>query len=106
MKANTLFKNVRHFDVKRFEVALGEEFTIALEDSNPEWQWYSNADPVLSIDVDQAAQTAKVKALKKGHSNVVVVSGTFEKLLTLDITVFDDSEAVSLNPSLGEPELK
>jgi len=106
MKANTFFRNVHHFDVKRFEVALGEEFTIELEGSSPEWQWFSNADPVLSIDVNQAEQTAKVKALKKGPCTVAVVSNSFEKLLELTITVFDAGEAVTLNASAGAPVLK
>lgn len=104
MTANLIFDNVHAYGVGRFDVLLGQTFTIALEGQPEGVEWFSNNDQVLSIAVAGNGGEAVVSATAKGSCKIQLqVNGTTH--LTLQCEVFDVI-AASLNPTAGQPVLK
>lgn len=103
MKTNIIFDNVKAYDVFKFDVRLGETFVIEIVESENEVKWFSDNDPVLSLNVNSLSAT--VKATSVGKSEIQLQSQDGIKLKTLYVEVYD-MIATSLNISAGTPELK
>lgn len=120
MIANVTFDNVKFYDTKRFNVALGESFKIRFIKEQHfftwliEWlfgssckpiKWHSINRHVLNINIDSTNNLfATIKAVQTGHTTLQIFEG-HKCIKFLQIRVFDD-QTVSLNPTAGTPVLK
>jgi hypothetical protein len=111
MEANIIFDNVKAYNVTKFDVLLNESFAIELVnliETAQDVRWFSDNDPVLSIEVqkdDQGLGTkANIKATKKGVSEIQLQVNK-NTVKTLFIEVYDVI-ATALNISASEPVLK
>lgn len=104
MLANIIFENVKAYNVKKFDVRLGETFNIELLETPGFIRWFADQDSVLDITVDESGNMATVKATGIGASEIQL---QHEKALeeTLYVEVYDNI-AVSLNASAKKPILK
>lgn len=104
MEANIIFENVKAYNVTKFDVRLGESFSIELIDPAGDIRWFADQDSVLDISVDDTGNTATLIATAKGKSEIQLQSsGTVVK--TLFVEVYDNI-AVNLNLSAKPPILK
>ena len=104
-KANIKLPNVRVYDVKRFDLRLGEKAVVELEGSGPIADWFANRDQVLKLEVAEDLKSATITATGKGKSEVQIQKPDRVSDLILAVEVFNEV-AASLNPSAGTPELK
>ena len=104
-KANIKLPNVRAYDVKRFDLRLGEKAVIELEGSGPIADWFANRDQVLKLEVSEDMKLATITATGKGKSEVQIQKPDRVPDLILAVEVFDEV-AVSLNLTVGATELK
>lgn len=104
MKANLILENVKAYDVDKFDVKLGENFVLELEEAPAGIRWFSNNDPVLDIEVSDGKTSVAVKAASIGVCEIQLQVDR-EVVKTFDVEVYDHI-AVGLNPEAGEPELK
>lgn len=111
MEANIIFDNVKAYNVTKFDVLLNESFAVELINLTQPIQdirWFSDNDPVLSIEVlkdDQGLATkANIKATKKGVSEIQLQANN-DVVKTLYIEVYDVI-ATALNVTASEPVLK
>lgn len=105
MKAHLNFPNVRAYAVERFDVRLGEAFSIELEDAPGPVRWFADNDAALAISVEPDGAKAVVKATAKGPCEIQLQGADRSVLLVLTVEVFD-VQAVGLNITTGTPELK
>jgi len=109
MQANIIFDNVKVYDVNKFDVRLGETFTVELLNTPGVVRWFSDSDPVLAIDVkenEQDPQTsiAVIKATSKGKSEIQLqVNNSIVKTLYIEVY---DVQATQLNFIQGKTILK
>ena len=104
MEANLKFDNVTAYNVVKFDVRLGEQFSIELVDVDRTMKWFSDNDQVLSIAVQEGGESARLTATAKGRCDIQLQNNG-EIVMTLQAEVFDN-EAVALNPRAGVPVLK
>lgn len=100
MTANIIFDNVKAYDVKRFDVKLGQAFRIELNDAE-EVRWFSDADRVLNIDASGPAAMVESKAT--GESEIQLQRADGVVLLSLKVSVYSE-RAATLNVSAGAAE--
>jgi len=104
MEANLIFENVKAYNVEKFDVKLGQDFTIELENIPGPIRWFSDNDPVLAIETKNEGSSATVKSTKIGKSEIQLQSeGVLVKVLQVETY---DHIAVSLNPTAKEPVIK
>jgi len=104
MEANIIFENVKAYNVDKFDVKLGQEFSIELIDAPGLVRWFSDNDAVLQIDAQEDGAKSLIKSTKIGKSEIQLqVDGALVKTLYVETY---DSVAISLNPKPKEPVLK
>jgi hypothetical protein len=102
MRANIILDNVRVYDVEKWDILIGQMFTINMVDAPEGIRWFSDNDSVLSLSVD--GTSAKIEAKSVGSSDIQIqLNGSIIK--TMFVEVFD-AVAVSLNAKASKPELK
>jgi len=104
-KANIKLSNIRVYDVKRFDLRLGEKATVELEGSGPIADWFANRDQVLKMEVTEDLKSATITATGKGKSEVQIQKADRTSDLVLSVEVYDEI-AASLNMAAGAPENK
>jgi hypothetical protein len=104
MEANIIFENVKAYNVNKFDVKLGQEFSVELIDAPGLMRWFSDNDAVLSIDTQDDGSKALIKSTKIGKSEIQLQNeGVLVK--TLYVETYDHI-AVSLNPTVKTPVIK
>lgn len=106
MQVDVLFDFAKVYNVdKKIDVVKGQKFTLNT-DLTGESNWFSNNDQVLDIAV--AGKNADVTAANLGTSTILIMGTDFGIQKELTITVVDEvlGNAVTLNASAGNPELK
>lgn len=99
-------ENAAFYDVTRFDVVKGQEFSISLIDHNGPSDWFSNQDQVLSIE--QKGNEATVKAESVGSTRIIIFAPGDVKVKELNIRVVDEivAPAVTLEIVAGAEEPK
>lgn len=106
MKINLAFEFARIFDVKKFQVVVGEQFTVKTDFAG-DLSYFSNNDPVLQIKQNSANNGAAIVATEMG-SCLILLKDPAQDLATvgeLEIEVVDAiaEQAVDLNATAGTP---
>lgn len=96
MEANIVFDNVTAYDVDKFDVRMGETFTIELVNVDGQIRWFADNDSALQIIVMEDGDSAKVTATGKGRSEIQLQNNN-QIIKTLQVEVYD-VVATSLNP--------
>jgi hypothetical protein len=104
MEANIIFDNVTAYDVVKFDVRLGESFKIELVNVPGVIRWFTDADPVLALSVEENGSSALVKATSKGDSEIQLQHNN-GVVKTLKVNVYDNV-AVALNTTVSAPVFK
>lgn len=106
MVANLVLDNAKVYDVNRFDIELGQKFSLEIiEDDNDPVQpneWFSNNDQVLKME--PGTNLSQFEATAFGDSLVKIMKGDVV-VKTFTIHVFND-EAVTLNLKAEAPVLK
>lgn len=89
---------------KKIDVAKGQKFSL-LTDLTGESKWFSDNDPVLSIN--KSGNNADVEATGLGTSTILIMGTDFgiEKEIEINV-VAGLNMAVTLNATAGEPVIK
>lgn len=104
MEANLIFENVKAYNVEKFDVKLGQDFTIELVNTPGPIRWFSDNDPVLAIETQVDGSQATLKSTKIGTSEIQLQSeGVLVKVLYVETY---DHIAATLNPTAKEPVIK
>ncbi len=103
MIANLILDNVKAYNIKKFDIRLGETCKVELIDASSDIRWYSNNDEVLSIKVIDG--NAIIKALTKGESEIQIQLESGAVVNKISVSVYD-VVAASLNLTSGPSELK
>jgi hypothetical protein len=103
--ANATFSKVKSYNVAKFDVEVGQKFTVELIDAPTPVDWFSKADEVLAIKQDGAK--AEIEATAVGATQIRIYNSAEQKILELSIEVFETLEpAADLGLKVGEPETK
>lgn len=103
MEINVLFSNVKIYSVQnRLDVVQGQTFSLEiLEELPPDFDIFTNKDPVLEIDGYQ------VKAVNLGESKIRFMAGvTILKDLVINVVESINPLAVSLNTEFQDAQPK
>ena len=97
MKVNVYSTDLRAYDIQRFDIRLGVEVRVELENPEPNIDWFSNFDSVLMVADVNDDNKRTIKATRVGSSVVKIMAGdTVRK--TFEIVVYDEStETVDLS---------
>ncbi len=104
MEANLKLRNVRVYNIVKFDIAINEDCRVELVDNDRTIRWFSDNDQVLSVEVEDRGESAKIKPTAKGKCDLQLQSNG-EIIMTLEVEVFDET-ATTLNPVAGAPMLK
>ncbi len=106
VKANVIFQFAKVYDITKFEVELGQNFSIELEEfSGSAAGWYSNFDSVLAYDVTSDGNLGVFIAAQAGHSTITIFDSSDNKVKTLQIEV-TFNKASKLEVTTGLPIAK
>jgi hypothetical protein len=102
MKADLVLKNAKVRDVESFDILLGEQFSLVLqEQADP--RWFSDNDNVLAINA--SGSQASIMANAVGPCEIQLqVNGVVQKKFLINVT--SDSMAAALNVSFADPVQK
>lgn len=101
MNVDVIFTNARVYNIDKFDVLMGETFSLAT-DAQPNYLWFSDNDEVLQITVK--GTNAEIKATKSGPSTILIMDNLFFVIKKVSILVVDSIEpATNLNISGGDP---
>lgn len=106
MTADLYLSNATVYDVTRFDVEQGQEFSVLLNgDPGTLVRVFANNDAVLDMDV--VDNTINMTAAAMGTSEIQVQhADTREVLLMLTVKVTNPDAAASLGITAGDPVLK
>jgi hypothetical protein len=111
MKTTLTLNNARITNVEDLMIVKGQEFGLRLDLEGQSYtglEWYTNNDPVLSMNVAENKLQADVKALEVGMCNIVITAADFKVAKTLKINIVDQIpvEADTLGTQIEEPVQK
>jgi len=105
MESNIIFENVKAYNVNKFDVKLLEKFTVELVNVGGEsLRWFSDNDPVLSVNVLEDGKSAQIEATNIGTCEIQIQSNN-TVIHRLQIEIYDHM-AIALNPQVKSPILK
>jgi hypothetical protein len=111
MLVDIVLKNAKVFNVEHMQIVKGEKFSLLTDATSP-IRWFSDNDPVLSIDVLGA--NADLSADQLGNSTIFIFDSaipapgqapTLLKNLYIEVVSATDQAAI-LNTSAGNPVSK
>lgn len=111
MLVDLILKNAKVFNVEHVQVVKGEKFSLLTDATSP-IRWFSDNDPVLSINVSES--NADLSADDLGNSTIFIFDSadpapgqppTLLKNLYIEV-VSATNQAAKLNTSAGNPVSK
>jgi len=107
-KLDVSFGNAKIYDVTKFDVKVGEKFTLTLyeTESSPNLKWLWSNDPVL--ESEQKNNTSDVIAKKVGISELYLLGEDMKVAKILSINVVEDiiEPATNLGLAAESPVMK
>lgn len=105
MQVDISFEFARIYDVEKIDVVKGQTFALNTDYTEPS-KWFSDNDPVLSLNV--SGNNAEAEAKELGTSTILIMNEQWEIQKTLTIKVLSSIEPVAteLSVSAGEAEEK
>jgi hypothetical protein len=103
---NVTFNNAIVYDVKKFDVKLGEIFGLELMGQDSPTDWYAKADEVLEIR--QEGNAAQVEATGVGTTSIRMYTQQDQKVMEVMIEVLEEIQGpvTDLGLKAGQPEPK
>ena len=106
MEANVIFNNAKVYDVTKFDVLLGQNFSVELIGFNgTNAGWFSNFDSVLTYDITPDGNLGVFIASQIGKSTINIFDSNNAKVKSLEIEVYS-TIATSLKVEISTPEFK
>lgn len=105
MKANLNLKNAEVFDISRFRVLIGENFSLSLEEADGSLKWFADNDAVLEYSVESGSLKAVFIAKTLGECEIQIQNTDRSVAKIISVEVYSD-EASALGLSAGAPEPK
>jgi len=106
MKTNLKLKNAEVFDISRFRVLIGENFSLSLEEAEPfTLKWFADNDAVLEYSVESGSLKAVFIAKTLGECEIQIQNTDRSVAKIISVEVYSD-EASALGLSAGAPEPK
>lgn len=104
MRADLIFGGRRFYGVNRIDMLLGDVFTVELYELTTKVQWFSDNDPVLTMDVEPHGTFATITASAVGRSIIEIqVNGRVIGMLNIGVKA-DPNKAAQLVPNVGTAE--
>lgn len=85
MQVHARLSNATFYDVTRFDIVKGEEFSLTIVDFEGATSWFSNNDQVLEIL--QTGNDAQIKASELGASWIWIFDANNARIKEIIITV-------------------
>lgn len=101
MRVDVSFDFAKVYNIERFDVVIGQNFTLLSDFDNG--KWFSDNDPVLSLRVN--GKDVDAKAVEKGTTTILIMNTEHVIQKTLTINVVDEilPMAASLGVTAGTP---
>lgn len=105
MKADLHLNNARVYDVRRFDVLVGQEFSIHLDgEAVGNARWFADQDAVLDITVKDAGGSATVKATALGACEIQIQDPDGGLIMRLNCEVFSkEAQGFTVPPPVVAP---
>lgn len=107
MVVDIYFEFAKVYNIERFEVVKGQKFSLQ-SDATEKIKWFSDNDPVLSIETSQQGTSVTAEATAVGETTILIMNEGFSELKRLSIRVVDkiEPQATDLNIIADAPILK